>query len=201
MLFHIYSDPTLLNQLRAEISATLREENKERTLQSLLDTNRLTSDCPLLQSTFKEVLRVHAASLSTRIVLEDTLIGDNILLKKGGIVHMPSTCLHSEEEHFGPNAGMFDSARFLKDPLLKPQIAFRPFGGGSTLCPGRHFATMQILSTTALILLSYDILQEDGNWTFPKSLQSTMTTTVLPPVGGMHVRFQIRKDVNGGSVF
>ncbi|KAF9699632.1 hypothetical protein EKO04_002456 [Ascochyta lentis] len=196
-LFHIYSNPMLLEQLRAEISGALMVGSRDEHAPRILDSGKITNNCPLLHSTFKEVLRVHASSLSTRIVLEDTSIGNDILLKKGSLVHMPSKCLHSDEKHFGPNADMFDPARFLGDTLSKPQIAFRPFGGGSTLCPGRQFATMQILSITALVLLSYDLVPEDGKWNFPESLQSTMTTTVLPPIDNIHVRFQSREDVDG----
>lgn len=198
MLFHIYSEPTLLEQLRAELSGVLVAESENGSSRRLLDIEKLTKNCQLFQSTFKEVLRVHASSLSTRMVLEDTSIGNDILLKKGGIVHMPSSCLHSDKEHFGPDVEIFDPRRFLKDAPSTLPTAFRPFGGGSTLCPGRHFATMQILSITALMLLSYDVVPENGKWTCPKSLQGTMTTTVLPPVDAIRVRFQSRKNVDGG---
>jgi hypothetical protein len=193
MLFHVFSNPTLLRQLRAETSSFLMAESACEAPQRATDIERITNDCPLLHSTFKEVLRLHASSLSTRIVLEDTSIGNDILLKKGGIVHMPSICLHSDEKYFGPNADAFNPARFLNNPFTKSQAAFRPFGGGSTLCPGRHLATIQILSITTLILHSYDLVPENGKWICPKSLHSTMTSTVLPPVGTMRVRFEPRK--------
>lgn len=195
-LYHIYSNPTLLKQLRAEASRVFVTGNQDESAQRKLDMQKSTNDCPLLQSTLKEVLRVHASSLSTRIVLEDTSIGNDILLKKGGIVHMPSKCLHFDKKHFGPDADVFDPSRFLNCTPYKSQTAFRPFGGGSTLCPGRHFATMQILSITALVIRSYDLVPEDGKWTLPRSQQSTMTTTVLPPVDAIRVRFQPRGHVD-----
>jgi len=202
MLFHIYSSPVLLQRLRAELSAASLAENDTGVAQGRLDIQKLTDTCPLLQATLEEVLRVHASSLSTRIVLEDTTVGNGILLKKDGIVHIPSKCLHYNEKHFSSNVDTFDPTRFLNNTRSKSQTAFRPFGGGSTLCPGRHFATMQILSITALVLLSFDLVPEDGKWVCPKSLQSTMTTTVLPPVDAVRVRFQPRQGADvGGSVF
>lgn len=35
--------------------------------------------------------------------------------------------------------------------------AFRAFGGGKTLCPGRHFATNEILAFVAMIVLTFDL--------------------------------------------
>ena len=42
-------------------------------------------------------------------------------------------------------------------------LALRPFGGGTTLCPGRHFATNEILGGLAALMLRLDVevLAED----------------------------------------
>ena len=32
---------------------------------------------------------------------------------------------------------------------------YRPFGGGSTLCPGRHFAATEVLALTAMVVHQY----------------------------------------------
>lgn len=192
-LFHVYSDPMLLKQLREEISQLEKGDSNNVSTQGIIDTDQIAKGCPLLHSTFKEVLRIHASSLSSRIVLEDTSLGNDIQLKKGAIVHMPSKCLHSDEKHFGPEAHTFDPARFLNNATPKSPAAFRPFGGGSTLCPGRHLATMQILNITALIVRKYDLVPEHGKWILPNSLQSTMTTTVLPPIDRVRVQFQSRE--------
>lgn len=36
-------------------------------------------------------------------------------------------------------------------------LALRPFGGGTTLCPGRHFATNEILGGIAALMLRLDV--------------------------------------------
>lgn len=206
MIYHIFSDPDLLEKLRIELIACLQPDNIEDSTAKILDIEKVVSDSPLFQSTFKEVLRAHASSLSTRIVLEDTSIGSDILLKKNAVVHMPSACLHSDPAYFGPGTESFDASRFLPGNLLKEgmaaksQAAFRPFGGGSTLCPGRHFATMQILSITALVVLGFDVVPERGEWVCPRVLESTMTTTVLPPKEDVRVRFERRRDPRVGSL-
>jgi cytochrome P450 len=41
--------------------------------------------------------------------------------------------------------------------------AFRAFGGGKTLCPGRHFATLTIQALVALLVTKFDIVGLDGD--------------------------------------
>lgn len=136
MLSHNYSNPTLQEQLQAELSAILVSESENRSPERFLDIGKLATESSLLETAFKDVLQAHASSLSTRIVLEDTSIGIDILLKRGGIVHMLSTGLHLGKERFGPNVESFDPAPFPRNTLSNSRTAFHPFGGGSTLCPG-----------------------------------------------------------------
>lgn len=43
-------------------------------------------------------------------------------------------------------------------------MAFRAFGGGATLCPGRHFASTEILAFVSVMLLRFDIKPVSGVW-------------------------------------
>jgi cytochrome P450 len=45
--------------------------------------------------------------------------------------------------------------------------AWVPYGGGRTLCPGRHFAKQEMLGTLAILAAAFDveILQKDGERT------------------------------------
>ncbi|TVY85012.1 hypothetical protein LSUE1_G000919 [Lachnellula suecica] len=135
----------LLTNLRVDLNAISEVQSNELGQEKKLDVGRLKNECPLLNSTFNEV-RLHASSLSSRIVTENTISKSNILLKKGSIINMPSAILHSNKHYWGIGADFFDSRRFLdrkfSGALRKEEaLAFRPFaiGGGSTLCPGRHF--------------------------------------------------------------
>ena len=40
-----------------------------------------------------------------------------------------------------------------------------PFGGGVVLCPGRYFATTEILGVYATLVVGYDITMADGSGT------------------------------------
>ncbi|GAW26998.1 putative cytochrome P450 oxidoreductase [Rosellinia necatrix] len=75
---------------------------------------QVRTHCPLLVSTWQEVLRFHGISVAARIVQEDTLVDDQYFLKSGGVVLMPNAIIHSDESLWGPTARQFDHKRFLK---------------------------------------------------------------------------------------
>jgi cytochrome P450 len=190
LLYYIYSDVELLSKIRNELSLAIRGEE--------IEPQRIMSACPYLQSAFKEVLRFHASSLSTRFVLEDVTLEEGLILRNGSVMHIPSSILHRDPLHWGNDAGIFDAARFLPvngaaHPAEKSQAAFRPFGGGTTLCPGRHFASLEISSVAAMILWKFDIIPAKGYWNYPGETESTLTTTVLPPLHEIRVRFLRRE--------
>ncbi|KAI4114384.1 MAG: hypothetical protein LQ338_008016, partial [Usnochroma carphineum] len=56
--------------------------------------------------------------------------------------------------------------REAKKPSLK---AFRAFGGGTTLCPGRQFATTEILATVVTMIMRYDFIPAEGRWVAPET--------------------------------
>ena len=199
-LMYIFSDAHLLSALRNELNAILETQFTKDFVEKKLDVRRLKNECPLLNSTFKEVLRLHASSLSSRFVTEDTTVKGDIFLKKGSVVHIPSAILHRNPDHWGPEVNSFNSLRFLKQenfgaPRQKQSLAFRPFGGGTTLCPGRHFATTEILSIVAMILLQFEVIPEEGKWSFPSPQEGSIATTVLPPSGDVRVRFIRRPEL------
>ena len=69
--------------------------------------------------------------------------------------------------------------------------AWIPYGGGQRMCPGRHFAKLEIIGTFALLIDKYDI-----ELTMPKEWQPEMDMRYFP-LGGLPikggVRFKIRR--------
>lgn len=75
---------------------------------------------------------------------------------------MPGRPVHFDAQIFGDDVHEFVPDRFIRDvsnmpgkknPGLK---AVRPFGGGNTLCPGRFFASNEILAFLATIMRTFD---------------------------------------------
>ncbi|MCJ1394114.1 hypothetical protein MMC18_006992 [Xylographa bjoerkii] len=202
---HIYSSPMLLEDIRQEIADTVVTEDKHNSSEavSTIDIAKLKNSCPLLFSTFQEVLRITTHGVSVRWVVEDTMLADRYLMKKDSIIQMPSAVVHTDTNVWGPSAKEFDPRRFMKthqkgdEQAKRHPAAFRTFGGGTTLCPGRHFATTEVVAVVAMLVLRYDITPLDGGsqgvWVLPKQDNNNVGTSVLPPVSDIKVRITKRK--------
>ncbi|KAI1180212.1 cytochrome P450 [Nemania sp. FL0916] len=159
--------------VHGELSALVRESCEESgDMVCSIDLANIRTHCPVLQSTFHETLRYRAINYGLRLVIEDVLLDGRILLKKGSILMIPATVQHTSIPAWGSDAGDFDYMRF----ALKPEPggrgpnrnAFRGFGGGHVLCPGRHFASFEITALAALMVLQFDVVPvETGVWAEP----------------------------------
>lgn len=193
MLVHIYSDPALLQDIRDELEATsILNVPGERKRSLCVITMR--EKCRLLHSTFQELLRLHAQGAGARFVREDTLLDGQYLLKKGMVIQMPMAVMHSDPSIWGPDAREFQPRRFLKQNAAGNEskaalTAYRPFGGGVSMCPGRHFATLGVLALMACIILRFDIVPSHSEWSIPEPQQESLSTNVFPPKKDLKVRF------------
>ncbi|KAI0423629.1 cytochrome P450 [Xylaria sp. FL1042] len=102
---------------------------------------------------------------------------DQYLLKKGGMVLMPNEVIHSDEALWGPTARQFNHRRFLKEGSHRyPVAAFRGFGGGHVLCPGRHFAVDDGETSSVQLSVSVrsDYVPKDDFWRFPTMIMGSL---------------------------
>ncbi|GAP82419.1 putative cytochrome P450 oxidoreductase [Rosellinia necatrix] len=162
MLYHAFSDSNVLEDCRQEVAKACQEKDGQK----YLDLAYIKNHCPILLSTMQEAFRFHSIGMSARTVVEDHLLDGKYLLKKGQTVLIPSTVQHASAPAWGANVDKFYHKRFVKEPGTKKYdpVAFRAFGGGTTLCPGRHFASTEILAFTSAILLRFDIEPINGSW-------------------------------------
>jgi hypothetical protein len=168
MLFHIYSDSKVLAHCRAELSSVVvQSAGMKGGHTNTVDMSKVQTSCPVFLSTFKEVLRLHSTSVSARLVMEDHMLDNQYLLRKGCTVMMPGPVQHTFEDIWGPDVKVFDYKRFTIPEKSRDTAAFRAFGGGTTLCSGRHFATTEILAFTAVMILRFDMKPRKGNWKQP----------------------------------
>lgn len=82
-------------------------------------------------------------------------------------------------------------AEFSMDGLAASWI---PYGGGISLCPGRHFAKREIIATTAILLSAYDmeLIHEEGKKRPEVDLRSFGFGT-MPPNRKMPCRIRRRR--------
>ncbi|KAE9983847.1 hypothetical protein EG328_009461 [Venturia inaequalis] len=150
MLTEILFDQELYEAARDEARQICKLEMSEKQLESI------TTTCPHLNALWNECLRLGSASASTRYVDHDTMIGNSMLLQNS-VAMAPYSQMHQNPDYFGANADEFDHRRFLKDSSLDKQPAFKPWGGGTTHCPGRHVAKLEVFLFVALALTESDL--------------------------------------------
>ncbi|KAI4087254.1 MAG: hypothetical protein LQ344_006937 [Seirophora lacunosa] len=218
MLVHIFSRPDLLAELRAEISGVTdvapTEETTTTTAQAgtkkkpqqirRIVVSKLKEHCPLLLSLYQETLRVQTHNTSSRWVIKDTLLADRYLLKAGNVIQMPGYPVHMMPAIYGADAETFKPRRFIKlaastdgkkDRAAKQHPAsFRSFGGGATLCPGRHFATAELCAATAMFVMQFDMRPADGPWEIPDWAHGKLASSVPPPERDVRVRVSRREE-------
>ncbi|KAJ8122586.1 hypothetical protein ONZ43_g1254 [Nemania bipapillata] len=124
MLTYILRNPSYIEPLRKETEKAFDGEN-------LVDLDYLHDNCPLLEAVWFETLRLASNAASVRRVAEDTVIGV-----------IPYRLLHFDESVYGNNVLEFKPERFMgpANEKLTRGDSWRPFGGGKTMCSGRHVA-------------------------------------------------------------
>ncbi|KAK8079458.1 cytochrome P450 [Apiospora hydei] len=183
LVYHIFSDPAVLSECREEAEQLVQADGD-------VDLAKVKSACPVLLSTWQETLRYMHIGISARVVMEDVILDNQYLLKKGATVIIPTP------RSGGPTVGIFNHRRFLRTPGTKRAhnpAAFRAFGGGSVLCPGRHFVTTEAMSFATLMLLRFNMkpAARGGKWVNPRK-SVPMTTSVPTPKDAVQVRITPR---------
>ncbi|MFT4977525.1 MAG: cytochrome P450, partial [Myxococcota bacterium] len=122
-----------------------------------------------LDSAIDEALRLTAASLTIRVALEDTTLtlhdGSEVVIRQGERVGLFPWLMHHDPELYD-DPDTFRCDRYLNpDGSKRSDFLWRgerirthlmPFGGGVSMCPGRHFARNEIKIAVALLLAHFD---------------------------------------------
>ncbi|KAI0554012.1 cytochrome P450 [Xylaria curta] len=212
ILLQIFADPQLLSTVREEITQVLvPDKNNDK------DTDRgnyklniadLKDHCPMLIAVYRECLRLGSDNYSTRMVKEDTLLADRYFLKKGAVIQIAGGVIHADESIWGDGVESFNPGRFLESKqqsgnTRQNQIhpaAFRAFGGGKTLCPGRHFAMNEILSLVSLVVLMFDIeAPNGGKINVPRKNDGVLPVHILEPITPVEVLISMRRDTSADA--
>ncbi|KAL1880754.1 hypothetical protein Daus18300_001368 [Diaporthe australafricana] len=198
LLWQILSDPVVLKDCRQELLRGVQESEEVCTI----NVDYIKTSCPIFLSTFQEVFRFHGINNSVRMVLEYHMLDGQYLLKKGSTVMMPAPVQLSIPSVWGSDVATFNHRRFVRAPGSKRPnpVAFRGFGGGTTLCPGRHFATCEILAFAALAILQLDILPVSGEWTRPSTEKTSMAGALPTPDHDVKITVRSRSSQRWNAV-
>ena len=185
----ILADPALQASLRDEAIPVLYS------CTSATDFLNKLSLLPKLESTAFEALRISSTAQSSRQVLSDTkLPSGNTLAAHSDLIIVNRTGLH-DASIFGEDINTFHWDRFLGKEDLAKADAYRPFGGGIGLCPGRFLAKATIMMVAALMLTRYEIDASPSGYKVPRMDTKTPPAGILDPAAGedMVVRVKPRK--------
>lgn len=185
VVLRIFADQHLLERVRQEIRQAL-ELSSQRAGPGSLSIGTVKETCTTLSAVYKESLRVGSENFSVRMIKEDTMLADRYFLKRGAVVQISGGAMHGNSAIWGKDVDDFNPDRFLKDKSRADGFhpaAFRGFGGGKTLCPGRDFATNEILMFVAMIIHGVDLVAPDGgnSLSVPKKNDRVMPVHVLEP--------------------
>ncbi|KAE8395021.1 cytochrome P450 [Aspergillus alliaceus] len=181
VLFDILSRPDHLNIIRNEILTGALSVDSAGI--HTLDVADIRVNCPTLVSTLQETLRMRSNSAQLRVVRQDILLDDRLLVKAGSIILMPAATINKHTSVWGSNADAFDPQRFKEtDQAEKRRRAagFLSFGTSPHICPGRHFASGEILALVAMLLVRFDIQPAKGAWVEPKVNTKAVAASLAP---------------------
>ncbi|KAF1912175.1 cytochrome P450 [Ampelomyces quisqualis] len=192
LLYQIFSDCSALHTIRQELlEVSTKEETSGGPQCRVLSLNLIRDECPTMSAMLNETLRYHSSVINIKQVQHDTTFANQYLLKKDAIVMIPGQSIHHEKDIWGPSADYFDHLRFL-DPASRRNLsstsAFRPFGAGASMCPGRHFSMNVICSLVAMIVLQYNIMPSDGKWRAPTKCNADLWNAMPKPDRDLAVR-------------
>ena len=157
MCVRLAEDPAWQARLREECRG-LREDCGETLEYASLD--RL----PLTDAFFHETLRQYSPlQMVPRRSVRDFRFEGHRIPTNAPILLFPQVT-HFDPEFF-PDPERFDPLRFADSPPPEP-FAFIPFGRGSHMCLGMHFAAMEVKAVLYRLLLDRELrLAEPGAWT------------------------------------
>ncbi|KAH6605776.1 cytochrome p450, partial [Trichoderma cornu-damae] len=192
MLFELYRDPVLLEQVREEIAPYVEAVQPKNEFGSAVwvppvlrdvDIDGLITKCPLLKASYIETLRVYSGGWAMKLMYQDTVLeakgkgGESYFLKKGTYAHIPQE-LHQFDPQYFPNPTEWQAERHVRETVdgsgkkivTADMGTLRPYGGGLKMCKGRQFALREMLLYTAAIISFYDMQPpKGGSWSVPQT--------------------------------
>ncbi|NXC25631.1 CP8B1 hydroxylase, partial [Campylorhamphus procurvoides] len=207
LLLYLLKHPEAMKAVREEVEKVLRENGQEvKAGRPPITISRdMLNQTPLLDSALEETLRLVAAPLLIRAVLEDTSLrtsdGTEYTLRKGDRVGLfPHLSVQMNPDiHDEPHKFKYDrfvnpdgtKKEFYKDGK-KLKYVNMPWGAGVSTCPGRFFASAEMKLFVFLMLSHYDLelVREDEE--IPAIDVSRWGFGTMQPVRDVRFRYRPR---------
>lgn len=208
LLLYLMKHPEAMAAVREEIEKVVKESGQE--VQSggpLLNlTYEMLTKTPVLDSALEETLRLTAAPLLSRAVLEDWNItmasGQAYLIRQGDRLAMfPYSSLQIDPE-IHPEPLSFKYNRFLNPDGSKKTDFYKagnkvkfytmPWGAGVSICPGRFFATNELKQFVFLTLFYFDVELKNQDVKIPEIDSTRWGFGTMHPTHDVEFRYRLR---------
>ncbi|NWR00834.1 CP8B1 hydroxylase, partial [Paradoxornis webbianus] len=207
LLLYLLKHPEALKAVRDEVDKVSRESGQEVKAGSppVTVTRDMLNQTPLLDSALEETLRLVAAPMLVRAVLEDTSLrtstGTEFTLRRGDRVALfPHISVQMNPEiHEEPHKFKYD--RFVNtDGTRKDfyrngkrlKFVNMPWGAGVSTCPGRFFATAEMKLFVFLMLSHFELELVNEEEEIPAIDSSRCGFGTVQPVHDVRFRFRPR---------
>ncbi|XP_067148650.1 5-beta-cholestane-3-alpha,7-alpha-diol 12-alpha-hydroxylase-like [Apteryx mantelli] len=207
LLFYLMKHPEAMKAVKEEVDKVSRESGQEvKPGRPPINVTRdMLNQTPLLDSALEETLRLVAAPILIRAVLQDMTLktsdGTEYALRKGDRVALfPHASVQMDPE-IHPEPHRFKYDRFLnpdgtrKDFYKngkKLKYFSMPWGAGISICPGRFFATNEMKLFVFLMLTYYDLELLDGEEEIPPIDSSRWGFGTMQPIRDVRFRYRLR---------
>ncbi|TKS83044.1 7-alpha-hydroxycholest-4-en-3-one 12-alpha-hydroxylase [Collichthys lucidus] len=208
LLFFLMKHPEAMAAVREEVNRVLKESGQEvRRDGHLINlTCDMLMKTPILDSAVEETLRLTAAPLLVRSVLQDMTLkmanGCEYRIPKGDrMAVFPYSAVHLNPEiHPDPHSFKYD--RFLNPDGSKKTDFYKdgknvkyysmPWGAGVSMCPGRFFANNELKQFVFLMLVYFDLELKNPDEKTPRYDVSRLGFGALHPVRDIQFRYSLR---------
>ncbi|EMD31428.1 hypothetical protein CERSUDRAFT_109437 [Gelatoporia subvermispora B] len=151
---------------------------------------------PLLGSAIQETLRVTSDVMALRRVIEpvemegyELGVGERVV-SVTRLVHLDEE-IHPGAEAFRPTRYL-ENQKFTKNGKAVPNHSM-PFGGGVSMCEGRHFVMGELKILIALLLTYATIGIDPKKPEIPKMSRNRIGAGIMPPIGDLNVIIKRRQ--------
>ncbi|XP_077471038.1 5-beta-cholestane-3-alpha,7-alpha-diol 12-alpha-hydroxylase-like [Stigmatopora argus] len=208
LLLYLMKHPDAMAAVKCEVDRIVRESGQEvRPDGPLLDlTREMLVKTTVLDSAVEETLRLTAAPLLTRAVLQDMTLkmadGQEFFIRKGDrMAVFPYTSVQMDAGiHADPTVFKYD--RFLNpDGSRKTEFHKEgkkvkyytmPWGAGVSICPGRFFATNELKQFIFLMLVYFEFELLDPEIEIPAIDVRRWGFGTMQPVKEVPFRYRLR---------
>ncbi|KAL7387214.1 hypothetical protein ABVT39_020171 [Epinephelus coioides] len=208
LLLFLMKHPEAMTAVKEEVDNVLKEfgQQVKRDGPLINLTREMLMKTPILDSAVEETLRLTAAPLLTRAVLQDMTVkmadGREYFIRKGDrMAVFPYIAVHVDPEiHPDPHSFKYD--RFLNPDGSKKTNFYKagkkmkyysmPWGAGVSMCPGRFFATNELKQFAFLMLVYFEFELKNPDEKIPEIDYRRWGFGSMQPDRDVQFRYRLR---------